>query len=69
VAIPEVFSAYNTGSMFGNWKSAAWQYDTFFASLGHGGDQCLACGECLPKCPQQIPIIEKLAEAHAALTK
>jgi len=68
VTIPEVFSAYNTGSMFGNWKSAAWQYDAFIAGPGHGADQCLACGECEGKCPQQIPIIEKLAEAHAALT-
>jgi hypothetical protein len=68
VTIPEVFSAYNTGSMFGNWKSAAWQYDTFIAGPGHGADQCLACGECEGKCPQQIPIVEKLAEAHAALT-
>ena len=68
VTIPEVFSAYNTGSMFGIWKSAAWQYDTFIAGPGHGADQCLACGECEGKCPQQIPIVEKLAEAHAALT-
>lgn len=68
VTIPEVFSAYNTGSMFGNWKSAAWQYDAFIAGPGHGADQCLACGECEGKCPQQIPIVEKLAEAHAALT-
>ncbi len=68
VAIPEVFACYNTGSMFNNWKSAAWQYDNFHASQGHGVDQCLACGECETKCPQHIPIIEKLQEAHTALT-
>ena len=68
VAIPEVFSSYNTGSMFGNWKSAAWQYDTFFAGQGHGGDRCEECGACEPKCPQQIPIMDKLKEAHRALT-
>jgi predicted aldo/keto reductase-like oxidoreductase len=68
VAIPETFSSYNTGAMFGDWKSAARQYDIFFASAGHGGDRCAACGECEAKCPQQIPIIEKLREAHRALT-
>jgi predicted aldo/keto reductase-like oxidoreductase len=68
VAIPEVFASYNTGSMFGNWKTAAGLYDTFFASQGHGGDQCQACGACEPKCPQHIPIMDKLKEAHAALT-
>ena len=68
VAIPEVFAAYNSGSMFGNWETAARQYDMFIASPGHGADRCLDCGECEPKCPQQIPIIDKLKEARAALT-
>jgi len=68
VAIPEVFSSYNTGAMFDNWKSAAWMYQAFFAGPGHGGDQCLACGACEDKCPQHIPIMEKLREAHRALT-
>ena len=69
VAIPDVFAGYNSGSMFGNWESAARVYDMFIASAGHGGDRCLDCGECEPKCPQQIPIVEKLREAHAALTR
>ena len=68
VAIPETFASYNTGAMFENWKAAAWQYQTFFASQGHGGDQCQECAACEPKCPQGIPIIAKLKEAHAALT-
>jgi len=28
---------------------------------------CIECGECEPKCPQHIPIIEQLKETHAAL--
>jgi predicted aldo/keto reductase-like oxidoreductase len=68
VAIPEVFSSYNTGAMFDNWKTAAWMYDTFYASQGHGGDQCQECGACETKCPQGIPIMAKLREAHRALT-
>jgi len=67
VGIPEVFASYNTGSMFGTWQTAAWGYRTFVAGPGHGADRCQACGACQPLCPQQIPIMEKLKEAHAAL--
>jgi len=28
---------------------------------------CTECGECEPKCPQKIPIIQQLAETHTAL--
>ena len=28
---------------------------------------CTECGECEPKCPQNIPIIQQLAETHATL--
>ncbi len=28
---------------------------------------CIECGECEPKCPQHIPIIEQLREVAAAL--
>jgi hypothetical protein len=68
VAIPETFAAYNTGSMFTTWQSAAWAYDAFIAGPGHGADHCLACGECETKCPQHIPSIEQLTQAHLALT-
>ncbi|WP_306600621.1 aldo/keto reductase [Geothrix sp. 21YS21S-2] len=68
VAIPDVFSSWNTGGMFGNWATAKGVYDMFIAGAGHGGDRCEACGACEPKCPQQIPIKEKLREAHAALS-
>jgi predicted aldo/keto reductase-like oxidoreductase len=68
VAIPDVFSSYNTGSMFNNWKDARGFYESFVAAAGHGADQCLECGTCEDKCPQHIPIMEKLKEARSALT-
>jgi predicted aldo/keto reductase-like oxidoreductase len=68
VAIPEVLSAYNTSAMFDARKNAAGVYRAFIMGQGHGADLCLACGECEPKCPQGIPIVEKLKEAHAHLT-
>ena len=30
-------------------------------------EACLECGECEPKCPQNIPIIEQLKETAEAL--
>ncbi|MGA2081317.1 MAG: aldo/keto reductase [Holophaga sp.] len=68
VAIPETFASYNTGSMFGNWKAAAFAYGAFVAGPGHGGDKCEECGACEPKCPQQIDIPARLKEAHEVLT-
>jgi hypothetical protein len=68
VSIPDVFANYNTGAMFTNWPAAAFTYQAFTVSPGHGADRCQACGACEPKCPQQIPIMDKLKEAHAALT-
>ena len=68
VAIPETFAAWNTGAMFQNWKSAAWAYDNFQVRAGHGADHCQACGACEEHCPQGIPIMSKLQDAHRALT-
>jgi predicted aldo/keto reductase-like oxidoreductase len=34
---------------------------------GRGAERCANCGECEPKCPQEIPIQAKLDEAHAHL--
>jgi predicted aldo/keto reductase-like oxidoreductase len=69
VSIPDVFSSYNTSAMFGALRQASTVYRMYVMSGGHGADQCARCGECEPKCPQQIPIQDKLEEAHAHLTK
>jgi uncharacterized protein len=62
-----VFSADNTSTMFDARRSAAVVYRLWVSGNGHGADACLQCGECEPKCPQQIPIADKLQEAHAHL--
>jgi len=67
VSIPDVFSAYNTSGMFDAREKAAMVYRFWTVAGGHGADQCAQCGECEPKCPQQIPIKDKLEEAHAHL--
>jgi predicted aldo/keto reductase-like oxidoreductase len=68
VAIPDVFSSYNTSAMFDARQPASFVYRTFVVGRGNGADQCTRCGECEPKCPQQIRIQDKLEEAHAHLT-
>lgn len=67
VGIPDVFSAYNSSTMFEARQSAALTYRLWVMGSGHGADACLRCGECEPKCPQGIPIMDKLEEAHAHL--
>ena len=68
VAIPEVFGHYNTASMFDARKSSSGWYKRDLVAGGKGGDACIRCGECIPKCPQGIAIPDRLAEAHGYLS-
>lgn len=66
VVIPRVFSLYNEGSMYSldmTKSYGAMQDQKNDASL------CVECGQCLTACPQDLPIIDHLKEAHGALTK
>jgi hypothetical protein len=38
-----------------------------YAILDRQGDACIACGHCLPHCPQHLEIPRKLAQAHEVL--
>jgi len=35
---------------------------------GKAASECVQCGECEPKCPQSIRIMEQLEEVHRALS-
>lgn len=72
VQIPTCFDFFNKMHMFGNVEEAKAMYDIFargevlqrepgFAS------QCVECGMCLEKCPQQIAIPEVLKRVVAEL--
>jgi len=66
VAIPDIFSLYNEGKMFGVMETAITQYRTLFSSK-HKADRCVACGKCETLCPQGLPIIDLLKQCHEAL--
>ncbi len=68
VDIPGVFAQANAASMFDTLEGTSAWYKTSFVKGGTGSDQCVRCGQCLPKCPQHIGIPERLQESHAYLT-
>ena len=66
VAISRVLSCYNDGMMFEYFDQPRRSY--MFVNRGGGAaDNCTECGECEPKCPQNIDIINQLKVAHSAL--
>ena len=73
VKIPRVFELYNLGKVYGLWEVAKEQYNGLLKAAeknpdrGKGADACIECGECEKKCPQNIPIINQLKEAHELL--
>jgi len=68
VEIPRVFQIYNDAVMYDDMKSGQFMYNgPFGIPQDQRADQCVDCGECLEKCPQNIDIPEWLKKAHAAL--
>ncbi len=67
VNIPEVFRLYNNMFLFDDPESSRSQYQKLIKDQSDA-TQCVECGLCEAACPQSIPIINKLVEAHQALT-
>jgi len=68
VNIPECFRLMNLHRVYGLTEAARQRYRWFNEEQGNrNADACQECGECEPKCPQKIPIIEQLKETHRAL--
>ena len=38
-----------------------------YASLSHGGNECISCGSCENRCPFGVPVIKNMAEATSLL--
>ena len=72
VQIPRCFDFYNRMHMFGDEQTAKFLYANFVGNLTTGDEpgfatQCVACGECLEKCPQGIQIPDMLEKVAAEM--
>jgi hypothetical protein len=74
VDIPENFRMMNYHRMFGLTEYAKEQYKRLGKKRKRDGEiveawaeACIECGECEPKCPQNIPIREQLKETASTL--
>ncbi len=67
VKIPDNFQLMNYYRLYQAEGFARSRY-VFLAAPGQGAaSQCIECRECEPKCPQNVPIPERLREVAAAL--
>ena len=55
VDIPGNFRFLNQGSMLNDWTEAKRLFDLLLPEVKRASN-CIACGACLEKCPQQLPI-------------
>jgi predicted aldo/keto reductase-like oxidoreductase len=74
VNIPKNFQLMNLHRVWGQTEAAQRHYNDGWTLHTEGSENlqacaCVECGQCEPKCPQKIPIIEQLKETHRALGK
>lgn len=65
VEITQIFEQYNNARIYDNLRGPRFHYRNL-SDDQHAGN-CVECFECEDKCPQGIPIVERLKEAHALL--
>ncbi len=67
VSIPNVFRSYNAWALGGSLAGGRNSYKRMLVSNNSDASQCTECGHCEEVCPQELPIIRTLKEAHEVL--
>ena len=67
VDIPRILKIYNDGIMYDKVDSAITDYK-MWVPAENKADLCVVCGECLEKCPQDIPISDWMEKIHQEYT-
>ena len=68
VSISSILGMYMMNVMYDDLERSRMFYSVFLGE-DNRADKCIECGECEPKCPQQIEIIKWLKESHKILKK
>lgn len=71
VNIPRIFQLYNQARVYDIRETSCESYSQIGKvewEPGRPADACVECGECEPKCPQNISIRRQLKEAHEVLS-
>lgn len=68
IPIPDIFSYYNEAVAYNIHKESVKNYANL-KSKGKDASLCAECGRCEKVCPQKLPIIKHLKEAHESLSE
>ncbi len=68
VHIPDNFDVYNSAFLFDQKRDSRITYQKFMAEKKRASS-CIDCGECVPKCPQQLQIPDLMKEVHEFLSQ
>lgn len=68
VSIPQIFSYYNNAAAYNTCNESASNYEGLKKS-NRDASLCIECRKCEDACPQKLPIVAHLKEAHASLNK
>jgi len=75
VNIPGIFRLWNIMRGYGSSRYSKMEYGKLCREIhwadfpGKSAEHCVECGQCEDKCPEKLPIIADLKQAHADLTR
>jgi predicted aldo/keto reductase-like oxidoreductase len=68
IPVSFILELYNDAYMYNSLSESSRAYRVFVKPENRP-DNCIQCGACEEKCPQKVPIIQSLLEAHRLFTK